>query len=209
MYVIPLAWPSPLFDPPSPALCLPADHGADQNPLLPERSQSPPQPQLEHQPLPAICIGVRVYEGIGTSWLTVLLKGLLVQHQKSKFSQQIEMKIFIVNTDRMSSAPSSASSTGSTSPLYEQQLRSLVDELNEEYGGGNQKDSSKGKSKNQRIQRRSDPVSFLLDQRRSSPRQHKNPFYGYDETDKLLDHLLLTSQVSPPISLSLMCRPQV
>lgn len=112
---------------------------------------------------------------LGTSWLTVLMKGLLVQHRNSEFSQQMEMKIFITNTDRILS-----SSLDPRNISYEQQLMSLVEELNAEYGDED---------------RSHNPVALLLDHRRP-PRQHKNPFYGYDETDKLLHHLLATSAVS-------------
>jgi hypothetical protein len=96
----------------------------------------------------------------------VMLRGLLVQFHNSKASQQLSMNLFIVNTDSLKGWPSS--------PSFEDRLRLLIKELNGLYGDGHQ-------------------VKLFFDKHRPA-RQYRNLFYGYDESDKLLDHLMTLSQ---------------
>lgn len=88
------------------------------------------------------------------------------------------MKIYLVNTDHIS-CPLKENMTFSA-PSYGHQLRSLVQDLNEQFGDHN----------NSR-------VSLFLDHRRPV-RLRRNPFYGYDETDKLLRQFMVTPEVHFP-----------
>lgn len=120
-------------------------------------------------PMRSICIGVRTYES-HKAWLEILLRSLVAQHSKSPFSESLDLQIFIADTERNTIfLPSS--STPSSRFTFSHALEEIVNRVN--------KDLNPLRS----------PQAHVVWDVNSPKRTYKNPFYGYDETDNLVDFM--------------------
>lgn len=117
---------------------------------------------------PCVCVGVRTYSGM---WLVVIVFHSSGQQEwlnillSALLVQSHRSQYF--NKLQLKIFLVNTEAHFNSSASFESQLRISVDALNRQYD---------------------DRVKFLHSK---STRQFKNPFYGYDETDKLLDFLLL------------------
>ena len=124
---------------------------------------------LHFVPSKAICIGVRTYDS-HRSWLEILLRSLVAQHSKSTFAAELDLQIFISDTERNTafvpnSSPNAAPFT------FSHMLEEIVNRVNRDLNPD-----------------RSPQVHVVWDV--NAPRRvYKNPFYGYDETDSLVNFM--------------------
>ena len=121
----------------------------------------------------AICIGVRTYSAHKT-WLEVLLRSLISQHMKSTFAAELDMQIFISDTE--SSTAFDPQNIPEHPVTFSQELGEIVDRVNRDFNP-----------------LRSPQVHVVWDV--NAPlRTAKNMFYGYDETDNLVDFMVSLPQ---------------
>lgn len=133
------------------------------------RTQSAGQVRVGAAPRRAICIGVRTYES-HKAWLEVLLRSLVAQHAKSPMGDSLDLQIFISDTERNSVFLPGSSAT-STRFTFSHALEEIVNRVNKDLNPG-----------------RSSQAHVVWDVN-SPKRTFRNPFYGYDETDSLVDFM--------------------
>jgi hypothetical protein len=131
-------------------------------------SYSSSAPQGAKEPLRAICVGVRTYDS-HNSWLEILLRSLVAQHSKSPLSRELDLQIFIADTERV--APFIPGNPPPVSSLYtfSHVIEEIVNRVN--------KDLDPDRS----------PQVHVVWDLNSPSRTYKNPFYGYDLTDNIVD----------------------
>lgn len=88
-----------------------------------------------------------------------MLNGLLIQYENSKYSKNLALKIFIINTEIIQKSNNS----------FEDRLITTINSINNAY-------------KNDYV--------WYFNSIMNNLRRYKNTFYGYDESDKLLDYLI-------------------
>eukprot|EP01034_Spumella_vulgaris_P022401 gene22401-28523_t len=111
----------------------------------------------------SLCVGVRTIES-QLGWLEILVRSLMLQYLGSHYSTQIEMLLFVINTDQ-----------DTPSGRFHSQLKSMARRTNAEYGVKIAHVLSD---------------SPLGPQQGGAQRAFRNPFYGYDSTDFLVAHML-------------------
>lgn len=120
-------------------------------------------------PMRSICIGVRTYES-HKAWLEILLRSLVAQHSKSPLSELLDLQIFIADTERNTDfLPSNTAP--SSRYTFSHALEEIVNRVN--------KDLNPSRT----------PQAHVVWDVNSPRRTYKNPFYGYDETDNLVDFM--------------------
>lgn len=120
-------------------------------------------------PLRAVCIGVRTYDS-HRSWLEILLRSLIAQHSKSPFGKTLDVQIFISDTERNTAFV--PNNMPDESPFtFSHDLEEIVNRVNSDLNPD-----------------RSPQVHVVWDVN-APKRTYKNPFYGYDETDNLVDFM--------------------
>lgn len=124
---------------------------------------------LDLAPIRAICIGVRTYES-HRSWLEILLRSLVAQHSKSEFAAKLDLQIFISDTERNTAfVPNNSPNVAPFT--FSHMLEEIVNRVNRDLNPD-----------------RSPQVHVVWDVN-APKRIYKNPFYGYDETDNLVDFM--------------------
>ena len=125
-------------------------------------------------PTRAICIGVRTYDS-HRSWLEILLRSLVAQHSKSSFGATLDLQIFISDTER-NTAFTPHSSLPASPFTFSHMLEEIVNRVNRDLNPN-----------------RSPQVHVVWDVN-APKRVYKNPFYGYDETDNLVNFIAALPQ---------------
>lgn len=67
--------------------------------------------------MPSICMGIRTYAGATPKWISVMLQGLVVSHQTSRYRDKVNLLFYVINTDH-------------ASPTFMSSLEDTVDAVN-------------------------------------------------------------------------------
>lgn len=116
----------------------------------------------------SMCIGISVTED-DQLYLKQLLSSLGTQYTRSKYYRQIDMKIFVMDSDK-------------SSPSFQGFLKEAADSMNKEFDKG-------------MVSVLSEEVVMVNGYYGNTPRANKNKLLGLDVMDTLLDHITAMASV--------------